>query len=141
MDTLRLISNGAVRIEINDLPLLAHCAAAVRHHGRESIAQAQSYLDVNLSGIDLRDHFYGTSDHTWAPLDDEDDREDPMLLGCNCGIDHCSPVTANITVTDETVVWSEFRSGMNWDSTLVGPFVFERQQYDMAIESAKLPGL
>lgn len=141
MDTLRLISNGTVRIEVNDLPLTAHCVESVRHLGTRAVDEARSYVDVDLGGIDLREHFHGTSAHTWAPLDEEDDGEDPMLLGCTCGIDHCSPVTARITVTDETVTWSDFRSGMSWDSSLVGPFVFDRRQYDRAIDRAKLPGL
>jgi hypothetical protein len=142
MDTLRLLAHGTVRIEVNGIPLLAHCVDAVRHLGDRAVEQARAYTDVQVDSADLRAHFHGTSDHTWSPDDEEDDDdEDPMLLGCTCGFDHCSPVTARITVTDETVTWSDFRSGTDWDASLVGPFVFDRSQYDEAVRSATLPGL
>lgn len=140
---MRLVSNGTVRIEINGVPLVTHCGESVRHLGRKAWKKATSYLDVDLSGTDLRSHFYGNSDHTWAPMDEDDEYgpEQPMLLRCACGIDSCSPVTATITVTEDTVTWSDFTAGVSWGSSLVGPFVFGRRQYDEAIDAAKLPGL
>lgn len=83
------------------------------------------------------------SDHTWAQVDADDEYgpHHPMLLGCGCGVDSCSPVAATITVDEDAVTWSEFLSGTDWDTSLLGPFTFARPQYNEAIKTAKLPGL
>jgi hypothetical protein len=60
------------------------------------------------------------------------------LLTCTCGDFGCWPISARITVTENTVTWSEFenyhRSGSNkfnaWSYKNLGPFVFDRRKYE-----------
>jgi hypothetical protein len=53
-----------------------------------------------------------------------------LLLGCTCGITECWFLLATITVSDDRVVWSDFRQfHRDWRYDL-GPFVFERGGYE-----------
>jgi hypothetical protein len=59
---------------------------------------------------------------------------DSCLLGCICGDTGCWPLTAKVTVTESEVSWAEFRTGHRaWDLRRLGPFTFERAQYDAAL--------
>ncbi|MFE0508581.1 hypothetical protein [Streptomyces sp. NPDC058964] len=54
-----------------------------------------------------------------------------MLLGCTCGIEECWALMARVTVTPETVTWSEFRNNCrDWDLSAIGSFAFSRRQYE-----------
>jgi hypothetical protein len=48
------------------------------------------------------------------------------------------PLLARVTTTPETVVWSDFeqphRRG-RWDYAQLGPFTFDRRQYEHAVEA------
>lgn len=74
-------------------------------------------------------HFLGEPKHRWF------DDGDTVLLGCQCGQWECWPLTAQVEVTDETVTWSAFRNGhrATWDLSALGPFVFDRRQYETAL--------
>ncbi|MDO9472559.1 MAG: hypothetical protein Q7J28_05840 [Caulobacter sp.] len=53
------------------------------------------------------------------------------VLGCECGEVGCNPVTAVVTMLDETVLWSQLTG---WDTPLaMGPFQFDRPQYESAV--------
>jgi hypothetical protein len=60
------------------------------------------------------------------------------LLGCACGEAGCWPLKARVSVRPDTVTWTDFsqpyRDG--WDYSDLGPFVFERDQYEQAVRSA-----
>ena len=60
------------------------------------------------------------------------------LLQCSCGEPGCWPLLARVTTTADAVVWSEFeqphRRG-RWSYEKLGPFVFDRRQYERAIET------
>ncbi|MFG1708702.1 hypothetical protein ACFLIM_36445 [Nonomuraea sp. M3C6] len=60
---------------------------------------------------------------------------DTVLLGCECREWECWPLTAQVEVTEQTVTWSGFRNGRrhNWDLSALGPFVFDRQQYEATL--------
>jgi hypothetical protein len=62
------------------------------------------------------------------------------VLGCTCGVNECLPFLADIRTTDDEVVWEGFQyplaTGLPWDYADFGPFVFDRAQYDMALEKA-----
>jgi hypothetical protein len=65
----------------------------------------------------------------------EDSNEKTALLGCGCGDVGCSPLMARITVTDETVTWSDFEQPTrpHWEYDGFGPFIFDRGQYERAL--------
>ena len=53
-----------------------------------------------------------------------------LLLQCTCGITECWFLLATITLTDSTVVWSDFcQFHRDWRYDL-GPFVFDRASYE-----------
>ncbi len=56
-----------------------------------------------------------------------------VLLRCTCGEDGCWPLTAKVTLRDRDVTWADFRSAKpDWDIE-VGPFRFDRGQYESAL--------
>jgi hypothetical protein len=66
--------------------------------------------------------------------------EECILLGCHCGIPDCWPLTARVSMTEDIVCWSRFRNwhkakgcASEWDYGALGPFVFDRQQYETAV--------
>ena len=63
-----------------------------------------------------------------------------QVLGCLCGVDDCSYVTATISATDEVVTWSDLRTtrrpnGPPGSATYgeIGTFTFARGQYAAAV--------
>lgn len=59
---------------------------------------------------------------------------DTVLLGCVCGEAGCSPLTAHVLVRPTTVEWRDFRTGHRpWDLSALGPFEFDRSQYETAL--------
>jgi hypothetical protein len=66
--------------------------------------------------------------------------EECMVLGCNCGIPDCWPLTARVSLAEDIVCWSRFQNWhrvkgcvSEWDHTGLGPFVFDRQEYEKAV--------
>jgi hypothetical protein len=59
---------------------------------------------------------------------------DSCLLGCTCGDAGCWPLTATVTLTAHLVTWASFRTGhRSWDLHALGPFAFDRDQYQTAL--------
>lgn len=71
-------------------------------------------------------------------LDSEDTRNrKATIFGCNCGIIECWFLQVLVTISEEAVTWSDFgQFHRDWTYSL-GPFVFERRQYES--ELAKQP--
>lgn len=79
-------------------------------------------------------HFLG------EPRNDDDALDGKtFLLGCTCGVPECSPLTARVTMTDNTVTWSEFGNPNHpsWTLDQLGPFIFDRSQYEEALSAAR----
>ena len=57
------------------------------------------------------------------------------LLICDCGDPGCWPLEARVTAAAETVTWSGFRQPHRpaWSYEDLGPFTFERGQYEGAL--------
>ena len=56
-----------------------------------------------------------------------------VLLSCTCGQYGCGNVTARIEVGDQRVLWSDFIvDGVTQPLPDLGPFEFERSQYEAA---------
>jgi hypothetical protein len=64
--------------------------------------------------------------------------EHVWLLGCDCGEVGCWPLTARVTVTTDSVTWSDFEQEHrpSWDYKGFGPFAFVREQYANAVAEA-----
>ena len=67
-----------------------------------------------------------------------------LLLLCGCQNLGCWDFNARITVTPEHVEWSDFEqvhrdrdsAGGHWDYSGLGPFRFDRRQYEAALAAA-----
>ena len=70
------------------------------------------------------------------------------VLGCSCGIVDCHPLEVSIAVDQDLVTWSSFRHpGRPWRYESLGPFRFDRVEYEMGLrhirdvlEHDKVPG-
>jgi hypothetical protein len=96
--------------------------------GRPDLAGQYQALDDSRVCWPSR-HFLG------EPYLSETDEGDTVLMGCICGDPGCWPLSTDVEVGEETVTWSRFRNvhRPNWDLTRLGPFVFERSQYEAAL--------
>ncbi|MFI6222939.1 hypothetical protein ACIBEH_20465 [Nocardia salmonicida] len=74
------------------------------------------------------DHFHGSSPLTAG-------KKIPVLA-CNCGELGCWPLLTRISLTGGLVVWDCFEQPYRTtrDYTAFGPFLFDRNQYDKAVE-------
>lgn len=85
----------------------------------------------------------------------EPDEHETHLLGCTCGEADCWPIFGRITKTPNTVQWHSFynpfrlekylskvncddgRIFIPWDYAALGPFEFDRKQYEEAIATVQ----
>jgi hypothetical protein len=63
------------------------------------------------------------------------------LLACRCGDPGCWPLQARLGLEETRVTWSEFAQPhrSTWNLSRFGPFVFDRAQYEQALEAAGGP--
>ena len=69
----------------------------------------------------------------WVTLPEQDDADGrAAVLGCTCGEVGCWPLRVRIVETPQRVRWSDFQQPHrpNWSHEGLGPFVFDRTQYD-----------
>jgi hypothetical protein len=103
-------------------------ARAEREEGAAELAG--SYLGLSAREIDWSRHLLGR-----APEPTRAGRT--LLLGCICSVYDCWPLYARITVGADMVTWSDFAHGhRDWAYLGLGPFTFERAQYEAAIALA-----
>lgn len=85
-----------------------------------------------------------TTRRALTPRSTEED-EKVALLGCTCGETGCWPLLARITHDASSVTWSDFEqphrgeesAAGHWSYAGLGPFIFEREQYERELD--KLP--
>jgi hypothetical protein len=124
-----------IKIKVNgaEFPELVRQAElpSARADEEEEIAGNYIGLVAGYMRIDLAGQFLGGQG---TPMF-EDDEGKTALLGCGCGEVGCSPLMARITVSDDTVTWSDFEQPTRpeWDYDGFGPFTFERGQYERAL--------
>jgi hypothetical protein len=124
-----------IKIEVNgtELPELVREVElpGAREEGDEELAGNYVGLVPGYVRMDVAGHFLGGAG---ARLYEGDD-EKVQLLGCGCGEVGCSPLLARVTVSDETVTWDEFEQPTReeWDYSELGPFTFDRAQYERAL--------
>jgi hypothetical protein len=74
-----------------------------------------------------------------APL--YESRGKTQVLGCKCGEAGCWPLFLRVNLGDKAVIWSDFEqphrrsssAASHWKYDQLGPFTFDRQQYEVAI--------
>lgn len=123
-------ASRTVRIVVNGTPLVDHAksveAPFANAEGKPNLAG--DYAPLLVEDFRSRQGLLGNPVSTWF----EDG--DTVLMGCPCGEWGCWPLTAMIDVKDDRVTWRRFRNGhRDWDLSALGPFVFERIQYETAV--------
>ncbi|HJV16177.1 MAG TPA: hypothetical protein VJ546_02125 [Bacillales bacterium] len=86
-------------------------------------------------------HFIGL---THEELDYHDDKS--AILICECGCAGCWDFIVKISITDQTVTWSEFEqphrgpesASGHWNYEGLLPFVFDRKQYESELKNKGL---
>lgn len=74
--------------------------------------------------------------HGFGTAPDDPLNRKSLLLECECGNSGCWFLLATITVTDDTVVWSDFcQFHRDWKYDL-GPLVFDRASYETQLVRA-----
>lgn len=131
---------GELKITVDEVALPNRLAAI-----ELADATAEDHPDIagNYAGLapwacppDVTEHFHGSpGSHLHCGPHDK-----TVLMGCTCGEVGCWPLMARISVEGERVRWADFeqphRRG-RWTHDDVA-FVFDRSQYDAALESAQL---
>ncbi len=82
--------------------------------------------------VATRERFLGLADRDYGDSEDK-----VAVLGCNCGWEGCWPFTVKITISDSTVIWSEFEqphsetnsAQVQWNYDGFGPFEFDKEHY------------
>lgn len=136
MDTVRFALKVSRRITeiaiiINGVSLIELARTAEQpwadREGKPDLAGSYEGLQPWVIGGSAA-HFLDDPHAVWF------DDGDTVLLGCQCGEWGCWPLTADVHATDTQVAWSHFRQGhRDWDLSALGPFVFDRSQYEHAL--------
>ena len=149
MDTIAFIDENdekiGVRIFINGRELVDIVRQVEQpfadREGHPNLAGDYAYFGPMFVFRPAR-HFLGEPANDWT---DGDGRI--YLLSCTCGIPDCWPLSARVEVSQDKVTWKDFRqphraSGSaagEWCYDKLGPFVFDRQSYEQALESQRTP--
>lgn len=91
------------------------------------VDETNEYLPMAAHTVRGPEHYLGSPIDYWA------DPGATALLGCNCGVWDCSPLTAEVEVGDRVVTWSRIRNATReWGLLPLGPFAFDREAYEAA---------
>jgi hypothetical protein len=99
-------------------------------------AEGHPQLAGQYTGLPVT-HLMPPSQHLLGqPTGPYGDTDKVTLLQCSCGEPGCWPLLARVTAAADTVIWSEFEQPhrRGWSYEKLGPFVFDRRQYEQAIE-------
>jgi hypothetical protein len=127
---------GEIRIHINGVDLI-DLVKRVEHAFAGSLsgkyAGLRSDKDTHLPSR----HFFGEPSYAIYGYAGK-----TQVLGCECGEPGCWPLVCRIEADSSRVRWSDFeqpfrsgaRGSSRWSYEALGPFEFDRKQYDEALK-------
>jgi hypothetical protein len=130
-------TNEVLEIKVDGVPLQEH---ARRAELRSARADRQEDLAGAYAGLNRLDPVRWPSRHFLGePVLTLDG--DTVLLGCDCGDWGCWPLLARVDLTPAAVTWHHFKNEHRpaWDLTDLGPFEFDRPQYEAALKTTEKP--
>jgi hypothetical protein len=139
--------NSGIRLVINNVDLVDLARVVempfATAEGSPSIAGAYAGLVMDSHTLPPSDHFLGRP--SWSIYSYG---AKTQVLGCDCGEPGCWPLVCSIAATAIHVTMAEFeqphRTGMRgraaWSYQALGPFTFDRQQYEKALEELRRAG-
>lgn len=100
-----------------------------RAQGHKLAGRYSGLVPSSFDFGDLAAYYVGSSVDQWP------EPGSLWLVDCECGQAGCWPLEASVVVTDQQVTWSNFRQPHRpeWNYDGFGPFVFERGEYDAAV--------
>jgi len=102
---------------------------SARREGKPDLAGSYAGLPLDEVSWPSR-HFLGEPVLSWFG------DGDTVLLGCACGEWGCWPFTAIVTVAEDTITWSGYRTGhRDWDYRELRDITFDRVQYEEALRA------
>lgn len=121
---------------------------------QRGIEHESDVVHVVIDGVDLVDRlraieaipaehdearagdYDGLLPEDWLDLPDLFDDGRVAILACSCGEIPCWSLRARIIVSPDTVTWCDFENPVarEWRYYELGELVFERAQYDAAVE-------
>lgn len=122
-----------VRIFVNGIDLAALAGEVERPYaeaeGHPDIAGQYAGLPPDLAYLPSR-HLLGKPVSESAAA-----ATHTPLLRCECGEWGCWPLLADVVVKEASVQWRDFRQPHRpaWDYRGLGPFVFDRAKYEVAL--------
>lgn len=126
-----------LEIKVDGVALEEHARRAELGSAR---ADRQESLAGAYSGLTSLDDVCWPSRHfLGAPVLSATGGDETVLLGCDCGDWGCWPLSATVRVAAATVTWREFRNEHRpaWDLSRLGPFQFDRDQYESALRTTR----
>jgi hypothetical protein len=141
VDTLgfRIATSAGYSFEVADVFINGRRLVDLVREVEQPFAEQEGHPDLagGYEGIDA-DLAFLPSQHL---LGGAEPKRGVAILECGtCSIDGCWPLTATITLEGETVIWSDFeqphrssRKPPVWSYEKLGPFVFDRTQYEAAL--------
>jgi len=117
---------------VNGRSLIDLVADFERSHAFDSAGKYAGICPAHFRFGDLTLYYLGRETQEWPTPGRA------WLLGCDCGEVGCWPLEAAIDVTDNRVIWQDFRQPHRpgRDYRGFGPFVFARHEYDHAVQQA-----
>ena len=113
-----------VRILVDDSDLIDLARRVER-----PFANAEGHPDI-AGGYD------GLMPSEWLALPERYSTDDRVaVLACACGEIGCWPLRVRVVIEDDRVTWTDFQQPYreSWDLSTLGPFVFDRAQYDREV--------
>ncbi len=112
--------------------------------GHPDIAGEYEGLPAEVTFLPSR-HLLGDA-HEWYESPSGEAAHKIVLLRCgSCGSDGCWPLLVKITATEGSVIWSDFEQPhrnypeleehKRWRYDGLGPFIFDRRQYEAELAS------
>lgn len=145
------------RIAINGVPLIEFVRVAEEPWARaEYLERLPQFANPDEFKFEAGDYHYLSAARLLPPsrellgqprdpgfvLEPDDPRRTKAtVLGCTCGITECWFVQVRVELLSQVVVWSEFGQfhRPNWRYDL-GPFTFDRKQYESQLVPDVEPG-
>lgn len=132
---LRVLDDGTVKSlvpEVDGQSLIDLVAAYETARGYTPAGEYGGIVPDYFNFGDLSQHYLGTASPQWPRPGG------CWLLSCECGEAGCWPLEVKVTLTSQTVTWSNFRQPHrpSWTYSGLGPFQFDRRQYETAVADA-----
>lgn len=130
VDIIRRIEMPHVRREYDES--IANGESPEEIGDRDALAGQYLYLPPALALPPSRNFFGEPYKHGFRTDENDPVNNKSLILQCTCGITDCWFLVADISISDETVMWDNFQQFHREWLYDIDPFVFDRKAYESA---------